>query len=183
MESLRSQLLVAVPQLPDSNFYRTVVLMIQHDDEGAFGVVLNRPTDVMIGDVWEQIADEPCDRLEPINMGGPVEGPLIAIHTEAEYSESEILPGVHVATQKDSLDELVRHDDKPFRLFSGYSGWAGGQLEGELEVGGWLTTPATYDYVFGEPDDMWKRVASDIGGEILFPGQAPHQTPDDPIVN
>ena len=72
MNSLRGQFLIASPHLPDSNFYRSVVLMIQHDDEGAFGVILNRPTENTVSEIWEMITDEPCESLQPINLGGPV---------------------------------------------------------------------------------------------------------------
>jgi putative transcriptional regulator len=184
MKSLHAHLLVAAPQLPDPNFYRTVVLMIQHDEDGAFGVVLNRPSDITIGEIWEQVAHKPCDSLDPINLGGPVEGPLMAIHTQESYSENEILPGVFLAMQKEYLNKIVQQKDRPFRLFSGYAGWAGGQLENELEVGGWLTTPATYDYIFRHPDDLWKQVASDIGNDILFSTQKHKRPlPDDPSLN
>ena len=178
MESLKSQLLVAIPQLPDENFYRSVVLMIQHDEEGAFGVVLNRPSDVTVGEVWEQVVGESCDSLAPINVGGPVQGPLMAIHTDTECGETEILPGVYLATQKENLDRLVRQREHPVRIFSGYSGWAGGQLEGEMSVGGWLTTLATHEYIFDEAEDLWKRVADDIGNEILFFSKGSNGPPD-----
>lgn len=182
MESFKAHLLVAVPQLPDENFYRTVVLIIQHDEDGAFGVVLNRPSNITIGEIWEQIADQPCDSRAPILVGGPVQGPLIAIHTDSERSESEIMSGVFLATQKENLDSLVRQSEHPVRLFSGYSGWAGGQLEGEMKVGGWLTIPATYEYIFEESDDLWKRVADDIGSDILFRKQR-REKPPDPSMN
>ncbi len=181
MESLKSQLLVAIPQLPDENFYRAVVLMIQHDDEGAFGVVLNRPSNVTVGEVWEQ-AGESCDSLAPIYVGGPVQGPPMAIHTDNECNETEILPGVYLATQKENLDRLVQQREHPVRIYCGFSGWAGGQLEGEMNVGGWLTTLATHEYIFDEAEDLWTRVSDDIGNEILFFSKGPNG-PSDPSMN
>lgn len=183
MNSLRSQLLVASPRLPDPNFYRSVVLMIQHDEEGAFGVVLNHPSEISVGEVWKKVSDNPCDNLDPVNVGGPVEGPLMAIHSEQECAEDRILPGVYFATQKELLDRIVSKNESPYLLFSGYSGWGGGQLESEMKVGGWLTTPATYDYIFSEEEDLWKVVAEDIGSEILFPHVQPKHIPNDPSLN
>jgi putative transcriptional regulator len=183
MDSLRAHLLLASPRLPDPNFFRTVVLMIQHDDEGAFGVVLNRPSDFTIGEIWEKVGEAPCDSLDPLNLGGPVEGPLMAVHAEAECSESEILPGVYLATQKDYLNKLVHQKSRPFRIFSGYAGWGVGQLENEMEAGGWLTTPATFDYIFGNDEDLWKTVAAHIGNDILFHKRQAKHVPDDPRLN
>ena len=183
MESLAAHLLVAVPQLPDENFFRSVVLMIQHDLEGAFGLVLNRPSSMSIRDVWKQVGDSPCDCEAPLHVGGPVEGPLIAIHANKPFSEREVLPGVHFASQMPNLDSIVRDESQPFMLFGGYSGWAGGQLDAEMQAGGWLETPATRDYVFGEFDDLWNTVAADIGFDVMGGHLRKGQLPDDPSMN
>ncbi len=181
--SLRGQFLVASPHLPDPNFYRSVVLMLQHDDEGAFGVVMNRPTPSTVREIWELVADLPCSSERPVNLGGPVSGPLLALHTHKDLSESEVLPGVYVSTQKEFLNEIVQRDDAPFLLFSGYAGWAGGQLEDELEAGGWLTTPASVDDIFVSDDELWKRIVHRIGSEILSPMIKRGKQPVDPSWN
>lgn len=173
MKYLDGHLLVAAPNLPDENFFRTVVLMVQHNDQGAFGLVLNHPLDVSIREIWQEIADEECECDSLLHLGGPVEGPLMALHTEPELSEIEVIPGVHVASEKDRLNQLVRSNASPLILFSGYSGWGADQLESEIAVGGWLTTPARYEHVFEQSDEMWKAVADEIGRQILFPGQNP----------
>lgn len=183
MDSLQAQLLIAVPQLPDSNFYRTVVLMIQHDDDGALGVVLNRPSNITIKDIWEKVADEPSDRDDAIHLGGPVQGPIIAVHVDAACADGDIMPGVYVATDRDNLDQLVRNTGEPLRLFIGYSGWGEGQLEDELDAGGWLTTPAKHEYIFHDDEDLWKTVTDDIGKEVLFNQLDIHDAPDDPSLN
>jgi putative transcriptional regulator len=183
MSSLQGHLLVASPRLPDENFYHTVVLMIQHTGEGAFGVVLNRPSGVTVGEVWQKVSETPCDSEVPVNVGGPVEGPLIAVHTEPTCSENEVLPGVYVATQKDFLDSVVTQKGRPFRVFSGYAGWAGGQLEGELKMGGWLTMPATSDLIFGREEDLWRAVTRAIGQDVLRGVFKDRKLPDDPSVN
>jgi len=182
MDSLQSHLLVASPRLPDNNFYRSVVLMIQHDEDGAFGVVLNRPTDLTVGEIWQEIADESRDSNDSIYLGGPVSGPLLAIHTEETHGESEVLPGVYVSTQKDCLDAVTRQQSSPFRIFSGYSGWGPGQLESEMDAGGWLTTPATIGYVFGDHEELWKNVAGDIGRQVM-PAMKSSAGPADPGLN
>jgi len=183
MDSLQAHLLLAVPQLPDSNFYRTVVLMIQHDNEGAFGLVLNRPSGLTIADIWEKVAELPCDREEPLNLGGPVQGPLLALHTDDQYAESEVMSGVYIATDKENLNNLVSQKKHAIRVFSGYAGWGSGQLEGELEAGGWLTTPAKHQYIFHDDEDLWKRVTQDIGNEVLVDKLKIREMPIDPSMN
>jgi len=183
MTYLQAHLLLASPRLSDGNFYRSVVFLIHHDDEGAFGVVLNRPTPVVVSDIWSQVADEACDNQSPIYLGGPVQGPILALHTAEELSESEVLPGVYLATQKDNLDGLVRQDEHEFRVFTGYSGWGAQQLESELDDGGWLTTAAQPDHIFSDAETIWKQVADAIGNSILFPKDAAKPAPDDPMSN
>jgi putative transcriptional regulator len=174
---------LASPRLPDANFYRTTVLIIHHDDGGAFGLVLNRPTGSTVAEVWKALGDESCDALQPINVGGPVEGPLMAIHTNEEYSENEILPGVYFAAHKDHLNRIVAEVDHPFRIFTGYSGWAPGQLEAELEQGGWMTLPARYEHVFGESESAWRAASREIGEQILSPLLRRSGAPKDPSTN
>lgn len=183
MDSLQAHFLVASPHLPDPNFFRTVVLIIQHDEDGAFGVVMNRPTRNTISDIWEMVADEPCDCQQPIHLGGPVAGPLIAIHGEPSCSENQILPGIHLATNKDYLHQIVSSCKCPFRIFSGYSGWAAGQLENELALGGWLTTEATADDIFCDAEDMWKQIAQRIGLDILPASLRSRRRLGDPSLN
>ena len=78
--SLQGQFLVASPHLGDGNFNRSVVLIIKHDDDGAFGLVLNRPTGNTVGDVWRMVTEQELDCDRPIYLGGPVQGPLVCLH-------------------------------------------------------------------------------------------------------
>ena len=90
MKSLAGNLLIASPFLGDQNFNKSVVLIIQHTEEGAFGLVLNRPTNFRMADVWDIVSDdEPCPADAVIHYGGPVEGPLMALHTKRSRSEHE----------------------------------------------------------------------------------------------
>lgn len=183
MTSLQSHLLVAVPRLPDSNFFRTVVLLLHHDEEGAFGVILNRPSEVSLREVWAEIANRPCDCDKPINHGGPVEGPLIALHTQEDCAENTILSDVFVSTQKENLNTLVSENRQPFRVFSGYAGWGREQLEGEIQAGGWLTTKAKRDFIFGDHEDLWQSVADSIGKNIVLSDVSNRGIPNDPSMN
>ena len=186
MKSFKGHFLVASPHLSDTNFFRSVVLMIQHDEEGAFGVVMNRPTNNTLADVPELAAQAAGNLDIPIHLGGPVRGPLTAVHSDIELAELEIVPGVYFCASQEAIERIVSRsppDATPFRLFHGYSGWAPGQLDGELEAGGWLTEPATPEDVFSDPDDLWNRVACRIGLEILAPTIRRERIPDDPSMN
>jgi putative transcriptional regulator len=183
MKSLRGQLLVATPQLPDENFYRTVVLLVEHTEDGAFGVVLNRHADRSVADLWREVSEAVCDDPRPVHLGGPVSGPLVAIHTNHELAEMEILPGIYLAAAKAHLDQLVGQNEHYYRVYLGHSGWGRGQLEGELQQGAWLTTPATRDYIFHEGDDLWETVAKHIGDELLLGSLKIKHVPQDPSMN
>jgi putative transcriptional regulator len=163
MKSLQGHLLVASPDMVNSPFSETVILVLQHTDQGAWGVVLNRPAEASIRDLWQQVGDQPCEIDRPVNMGGPISGPVIAVHHCEPLAEAVVPPGVFVASQRDSLEQLVHQTEHPFRLFVGHSGWIAGQLNDELAHGVWLTTPATLEYVFGDEDQLWQQALQAIG--------------------
>jgi putative transcriptional regulator len=182
-KSLAGHFLVASRHLGDPNFARSVVLMIHHNHQGAMGVVLNRPSDKSIREVWQLIGFDTCDRDDCVFVGGPVPGPLVALHALEPFSEQEVIPGLYVSTHRDAIDLIVRKRDQPFRLYSGNAGWGSGQLEGELEAGGWLFTKATKDEVFADHETIWKSVTQRIGLEIMAPSVARDHLPSDPSLN
>jgi len=182
-KSLAGHFLVASRYLRDPNFARSVVLMIHHDGEGAMGVVINRPSEKTVREVWDIIGNDPCDRDDFIYVGGPVPGPLVAVHSLEPFSDHEVLPGLYVSTHRDALDLIVRKKDVPLRLFSGNAGWGRGQLEGEFEAGGWLATRATIDDVFADHESIWKTVTQRIGLEIMAPDLDLEHVPPDPSLN
>lgn len=184
MESLQGQFLVASPHLIDPNFFRTVVLMIKHDAEGAFGLVLNRPTQNALSDIWQMLDPQAQAVTEgTVRLGGPVAGPLVALHASKPLSEARVLKGVYFSAHKDKLEKIVRLKKKSFFVFSGYSGWAAGQLEGELEAGGWLMLPATAALVFRAGDDLWETVVAQIVDEIVAPAVKDPLQPPHPSLN
>lgn len=183
MESLESQLLVAVPQLPDTNFYHTVVLMVQHDEEGALGLVLNRPSDVLLADVWRNLTGEEIPSRQSLFFGGPVDGPMMAIHQNAQFADSTIGDTIYLATQKSSIEALIESGSTQSQYFTGYAGWGSGQLESELDYGGWFVTPSKPEYLFGAHEDLWKKVTQDIGERILMSSLSGQEVPIDPSLN
>ena len=89
MDSLEGHFLLASENLLDPNFARAVVLMIQHNDQGALGVILNRPTSKTVRELWQDVGQSPCQSQQPVCLGGPVSGPLMAVHPLAELAEVE----------------------------------------------------------------------------------------------
>jgi putative transcriptional regulator len=180
---LTGHFLVASRYLRDPNFAQSVVLMIHHDHQGAMGVVINRPSDKTVREVWEIVGNDPCDRDDRIFVGGPVPGPLVALHSLQAFSDHEIVPGLYCSTNRDALDLIVRKKNVSLRLCSGNAGWGSGQLEGELEAGGWLFTQATVDDVFADHESIWKTVTQRIGLEIMVPDLDREHLPRDPSLN
>ena len=169
MSSLQGRFLIASPHLGDSNFYRSVVLMIHHDAEGAFGLVLNRPLAITVGEHCLQLFDTDFELDAPVFVGGPVPGPPLALHNSRAHSDEEVLPGVHISTREESLEPLLMNPPDQFRMFDGYSGWGAGQLEQELELGGWLQTDASFSDVFLDPEVVWQQLTRRINLDIRRP--------------
>lgn len=183
MKSLKGQLLIAAESLLDPNFARTVVLMLEHGPQGAAGLVLNRSTSKTIRDVWHAIFQEDCHWRTSIYLGGPVTGPLTALHTVKDLGDSLILPGLYATTDPDKLKEIVRTEPEPCKFFAGYAGWSSGQLEAELEEDSWMMLPAKNEHVFWPGrEEVWSLVASEVGYSALFPSLHA-KIPEDPTTN
>jgi putative transcriptional regulator len=183
MESLQGHLLLASPHLADPNFAHTVVLLIQHSDNGALGLVLNRPTSKTVRELWHQVGEEPCECTRPVYLGGPVSGPLMALHTRDALAELEILAGLYFAARKQNLDQLVRQDEEAYRVFIGHAGWGPGQLESEIEQGAWRSVLASPADVFDEADDLWLRLLRRADGLLLPELLGIKHVPPDPSLN
>ena len=182
-KNLTGHFLVASRYLHDPNFAASVVLMIHHNDDGAMGVVINRPSEKTVREVWDVIGNDPCDCDDFIFIGGPVPGQPIALHSVEEFSQHEVLPGCTWRRTRMRSILLVRRTGISLRLYSGHAGWGSGQLEGEMEAGGWLYTRATLDDVFADHETIWKTVtradrAGDHGAELDF-----EHVPPDPSLN
>jgi putative transcriptional regulator len=183
------QLVVATPQLGDPNFARTVVLLLQADeDDGALGLVLNRPTGTDLAEVlpdWAPMAAAP----PYVFTGGPVQ-PNAAIclgHGRnggtqvGAFSPLEGLPGTSVGTvDLDAPPEQLAPAVSEVRVFAGYAGWAAGQLEAEVEEGAWWVLDALpVDAFSADPEQLWADVLRRQGAPIAFAANYP----TDPTLN
>lgn len=183
MDTFEGQLLIASPQLGDDNFARAVVLLIQHNEDGAFGVVINNPIQKTLQELWREVGSAPCHSRQPVYLGGPVPGPLMSLHTNAEMAESEPVPGVFFAARKQHLDQLVLSDEPGYKVFIQHAGWGAGQLETELRQGAWRTMPATAEIIFSAADDLWETVFRQFGQSVVQSVLHLKELPADPTVN
>ena len=185
MDSVTGKVLIAIPELPDSNFFRTVVFMLEHTDEGAMGVVLNRPTNLDLISLWSKLDPEVqvTRASEPVYLGGPVEGPVIALHDQYGIADEEVITGVFMSMTSTRLNQLVVLEGAQLKVFSGYSGWGPGQLELELDSGGWLISEVSAADVFNVDEELWKQICDRYGRQILFDKLLPESPQIDPNLN
>jgi putative transcriptional regulator len=181
-ESFQGHLLAAVPELRDPNFARSVVLLVQHNEEGAFGLVINRPTDARLRDVWNQVSEAPCRREDKLHVGGPVEGPLMALHQHQTCSEKIVIPDVHFCSGRDHLEQLVA-EDGPVKFFAGFAGWGSGQLEGEMSENSWLILPARPAMVFSNDPSLWEEIVRQAANARMVDMLKIRHVPPDPTMN
>lgn len=183
MKSLKGKLLIASPQLLDPNFARAVILIVSHDENGALGLILNRPLEVSLQQVLAQALedDDLATAAGTLHGGGPCEGPLMLVHDDAERSQIEVMPGVHFTTDREDVEAMLRAaDGRVLKFFVGYAGWSSDQLEGELEIGSWLQAPADAKQVFEPGLRQWQKWVTIITGELRV---SPDKLPDDPSLN
>lgn len=183
MTSLQAHLLIAMPELPEP-FQRAVVLIVRHNDEGALGLILNRRTTARLDQTWSEVSDLPCHRSESIFLGGPCEGPLVALHTDEFLLEMEVLNGLYFCAGKEKLETLAaRQDDQPVKFFAGYSGWSAGQLENEIARGSWSVMPAKVEHVFAFEEELWQRSQRFVADAAWRSRLGIKHAPNDPRMN
>jgi putative transcriptional regulator len=180
----KGRLLLATPPLEDPNFDRTVIYVLEHHDEGALGLVLNRPMDEQLTeplDAWTTLQSDPSQ----IFAGGPVEpDALIALaRTTGEVDDDDHLAPLNadIASADLSADPvLISSTISALRVFRGYAGWGPGQLDGEIDAGAWMVLDTEPGDVFTDhPDDLWRTVLRRQPGRLSWLATAP----DDLAVN
>lgn len=153
METLAGSLLVATPVLFDPNFFRTVVLLLQHDEDGCVGVVLNRPSDEPVAEhlpEWAGLVPDPG----MVHFGGPVD-PAVAIGLSlAGDGLPTGVPGLSLV----DLTATPGESTHPVRIYSGYSGWGTDQLEAEIATGSWYVVQASPEDPFDADEGQWRRI-------------------------
>ncbi len=183
--NLSNQFLIAMPGMVDDNFAGTVVYLCDHTTNGAMGLVINRPTDVNLGDVFDKLdlkLEIQPKASEPVYFGGPVQTDRgFVLHEQSReehtthYSSSLRIPGgLAMTTSKDVLQEVAEgHGPKRFLMTLGYAGWSAGQLEDEIARNGWLNVNAPMEelihIIFETPDEYkYQNVLGLLGVDVGF---------------
>jgi putative transcriptional regulator len=182
MHSLQGDFLVAAPHQLDPNFAGMVILVIEHSDDGAFGVIVNCPREVS-GRLQQCNFGRRSSQRVRFSFGGPVTGPLTAVHGSASLGERQLLPGMYFSGKRKNVLKLLRKAEQPLKIFTGYVGWGAGQLDFEVEQGIWRVAPATAEQIFSHNEDLWEQVsrqASRLQLRIMF--NLKH-IPADPLLN
>ncbi len=170
MEFLAGNLLVASSTVSDPVYAHGVCLVVHHQDDSIIGVMLNRPLQPDPAALLKLLGKSPpsserfakktsepplASPLGAVHFGGPLSGPVVAIHQISQYAEAETGQGIYVAAQKHNLESLVLQQPSPYRLIVGHLGWKTEQLQSELDAGVWHMLPATAEVVFSGAEEMW----------------------------
>lgn len=167
---LAGKALIALPHLSDTPFERSVCLICSHDDEHAFGVIINKPMQqVAVPEVLAEMKID-CDAASgsPVFFGGPVDLQRGAVLHTLDYRQEDtvlITPEIGLTATKDALHAICTGDDAPrkWKLLMGHAGWDGGQLEGEIKRNDWLLIDAPSSLVFGQSEDLWESALGQLG--------------------
>lgn len=172
--SLTNQFLIAMPTLADPNFHGTVTFICEHNDQGAMGIIINRPLDLSLGEVLSHMRLEPKEAAiarRPVYMGGPVQTDRgFVLHNPVGEWDSmlRISNELGITTSKDILEDIAAGRGPLHTLVAlGYAGWGAGQLEQELADNAWLCGPADNRIIFDTPwEDRWAAAAALMGVDI-----------------
>lgn len=165
-------LLMAMPQVLDPFFHRSVVLLLHHEDAGSFGFIVNRPTGIKVSEILKGMDVGWAGREETVAFfGGPVQPQLGTVlfaplleETGPDDSATEVVPGVALTQHIGDLSRLAEAPPDQFRLILGYAGWGEGQLMEEILRNDWLTAPVSSDLIFAsDPDEVWGAALRSVG--------------------
>ena len=172
--NLTNHFLIAMPGLMDPNFHQTVTYICAHNEDGAMGIVINRPLDLALGEVLAQMELAACSQdveKMPVYQGGPVqtERGFVLHRPDTEWQSSiSVSSDIGVTTSRDILQAIAEgHGPKDSLIALGYAGWGAGQLEQEIKDNAWLSGPADTDIIFRVPcDRRWDSAARLLGVEL-----------------
>ena len=160
--------LVAARGMQDPNFARTVVLLIDHDAQGAFGLIINRPTRHTLAEIWPEITGL---EAHSVLLGGTVFPNRLLFLLRSDDAPQEmrqVIPGVHLGSDELTLKRIIAEGREQFRTYAGYSGWAPGQLDNEIARGDWHLVPAQRRFIFDpRPDEVWDELIRSVDIQVV----------------
>ena len=175
---LTGHLLIAMPAMQDPNFSKTVTYICEHSEQGALGIVINRPLGMDLGAIFDQLSldsTDPALARQPVLLGGPVHQERgFVLHEPEDASGREfdatlaVTAAIRVTTSQDILTAMARgHGPRRSLVALGYAGWGAGQLESELQQNAWLSVPATPQIIFDTPfEQRWRESARLLGVDL-----------------
>ncbi len=176
MKSLKGQLILDQGKLQGSFFHRTVILICQHDGEGAFGLVLNRLAPNKVGDALVANLPEKI-KEQPLYLGGPVQPQALSyLHKGNFVPDANVLPNLSLGHSLDTLLDLAESfsPDEQLKVFAGYAGWSPGQLDDEMKRDTWMTHPASLELVFDSaPEKLWQSILRQKGFKYRLIAEGP----------
>ncbi|MDH5471868.1 MAG: YqgE/AlgH family protein [Gammaproteobacteria bacterium] len=172
--NLTNHFLIAMPSLEDGNFSQSVTYICEHDTNGTLGITINRPSDIILGEVFDQLgitnpAEESSEQT--VYIGGPVHQDRgFILHSPNGHWDSslQITDEISLTTSKDIIEAIANNQGPAHTLIAlGYAGWGPGQLEYELSVNAWLSCPANKDIIFNTPvETRWQQAAQLLGIDL-----------------
>lgn len=172
--NLTGHLLIAMPSMLDPNFHQTVTYVCEHSEHGALGIIINRPLDMALGDVFEQLSlSRPAPRYAncPVLRGGPVqvERGFVLHESDQDWDSTiNVANSIHVTTSQDILSSIAAGSGPERALVAlGYAGWNAGQLESEITANAWLNAPASPQIIFDTPfEERWHEATALLGIDL-----------------
>ncbi len=171
---LTNQFIIAMPNLADPNFFHTVAYLCQHNEDGALGIVINRSTDMKLGEIFQQMdikVTSPASAETPVFAGGPVQQERgFVVHTSGGdwHATMAVSETISLTTSRDVLEAIAAGEGpEQYLVALGYAGWGAGQLEKEIMDNAWLNTPSGKQVLFDTPVNLrWSAAADQIGIDI-----------------
>ena len=175
----KGSLLIANPVLPDPNFSRTVILLCDHDEQGSFGLVINRSTQLKAPDLFLNIIILKSYN-EKVYLGGPVSQSMVFFlcrSPSAAGKLDEVCSGVYLGSNLETLESLyasLKNPEQDIRFYLGYSGWSSGQLAEEMEQNSWLVQKANEQFIFLDSESLiWPKAVNSLGEKYQYLTKAP----------
>jgi putative transcriptional regulator len=158
MKSIKGYLLVASPKIKNSIFEKSTILILEHSNKGAYGIIIDKyQRDTTIEEVWEKSTGYKQKSNQLLNIGGPIDGPIISIHTNKKLGEEYVANKVYFTVAKKIINEIIKKE-KTLKVFVGYCRWSNGQIEQEIESGSWFIFESKLEYIFNLKDSLWNEI-------------------------